>query len=278
MVKSTVEIREDKTGRKYIMDKPRLETLLDDPDLEEIMINGPDSHVFIYHKDHGMCETNLVMSEEKILNLIADIANKSADYINANKPFLNARLPDGSRFNATIPPATPWGPTVTIRKFRENPLSIVGLIELGTISENLAAFLWMCVEGERNYPMNILVIGGAGSGKTTTLNTLSAFIPEEDRIITIEDTLELNFYGRKNVIRIESIVGSETRKEITMNDLLQNALRMRPDRLIMGEVRGPEAESLFNAMNVGHSAMGTLHANSAGEAIARLTNPPMNVP
>lgn len=277
-VETTVEIVEDKIRKKYRMSKPNLDILLSDPELEEIMVNGPGYPVFIYHRKHGMCETNLKMSENDILDLISDIASRSNDYINENKPFLNARLPDGSRFNATIAPATPEGPTITIRKFRENPLSIVDLIWYGTMSSELAAFLWMAVEGERNYPLNVLILGGAGSGKTTTLNILSAFIPEEERIITVEDTLELNFYGRGNVVRMESISGSDVKKPVTMNDLLINALRMRPDRLIMGEVRGEEAESLFNAMNVGHSAMGTLHANSPNEAIARLTNPPMNVP
>jgi flagellar protein FlaI len=159
----------------------------------------------------------------------------------------------------------------------ENPLSIVDLINFGTLTTELAAFLWTAVEGERNYPLNILVIGGASSGKTTTLNTMTSFVPAEERIIAIEDTLELTFPNRKNVVRMESRHGTGDLQEITMNDLLINALRMRPDRLIMGEVRGPEAESLFNAMNVGHSAMGTLHANSPGECVARLTNPPMNV-
>lgn len=277
-IETTVEVIDEKGSKKYKMSKPKLEILIEDPQLEEIMINKPDIPVFIYHRKHGMCETNLKLSQDQMLELIGDTASNTSDYISKNKPFLDARLPDGSRFNATIPPASPEGPTITIRKFRENPLSIVDLIWNKTLDAELAAFLWMAIEGEKNYPLNTLVIGGAGSGKTTTLNILSAFIPLEDRVITIEDTLELNFYGRKNVVRMESVPGSEKRKGVSMNDLLKNALRMRPDRIIVGEVRGEEAESLFNAMNVGHSAMGTLHANSPKEATARLTNAPMNVP
>ena len=274
----SVKIIDEKPIRKYIMSEPNLDTLIKDPSLEEIMVNGPNLPVFIYHRDYGTCETNLVLTEDQILETILDIANKMNDHIDARKPFLDARLADGSRLNATIPPATPEGPTITIRKFKENPLSIVDLINLGTVSVDLATELWMFVEGEKNYPLNILIIGGAGGGKTTTLNVLSSFIPMEDRIVVIEDTLELTFPERKNVIRMESRTGTLGGGEITMNDLLKNALRMRPDRIIVGEVRGEEAESMFNAMNIGHSAMGTLHANSPGESAARLTNPPMNVP
>ncbi len=274
----SVRIIDEKPIKKYMMSEPSLDTLIKDPSLEEIMVNGPNLPVFVYHRDYGTCETNLVMTEEQILETILDIANKMNDRIDSTKPFLDARLSDGSRLNATIPPATPEGPTITIRKFKENPLSIVDLINLGTVSIELATELWMFVEGEKNYPLNILIIGGAGGGKTTTLNVLSAFIPMEDRVVVIEDTLELNFPERKNVIRMESKPGSRAAGEITMNDLLINSLRMRPDRIIVGEVRGEEAESLFNAMNIGHSAMGTLHANSPGESAARLTNPPMNVP
>lgn len=274
----SIKIIDEKPIKKYIMSEPSLDTLIKDPSLEEIMVNGPNLPVFVYHRDYGTCETNLVMNEDQILETILDIANKTNDHVDASKPFLDARLADGSRLNATIPPATPDGPTITIRKFKENPLSIVDLINLETVNMDLAAQLWLFVEGQKNYPLNMLIIGGAGGGKTTTLNVLSSFIPMEDRLVVIEDTLELSFPGRKNVIRMESRTGSKVGDEISMNDLLKNALRMRPDRIIMGEVRGPEAESLFNAMNIGHSAMGTLHANSPGECAARLTNPPMNVP
>jgi flagellar protein FlaI len=274
----SIRVVDDKPLKKYIMSEPSLDTLIKDPSLEEIMINGPDMPVYVYHRDYGTCETNLVMTEEQILEVILDLAAKMNDRIDQNKPFLDARMADGSRLNATIPPATPYGPTITIRKFRENPFSIIDLINLGTVSIDLAVQLWLFVEGEKNYPCNMLIIGGAGGGKTTTLNVLSAFIPMEDRVVVIEDTLELSFPERSNIIRMESKTGAHIGEEVTMNDLLKNSLRMRPDRIIVGEVRGSEAETLFNAMNIGHSAMGTLHANSPSESIARLTNPPMRVP
>ncbi|MBS3060428.1 MAG: CpaF family protein [DPANN group archaeon] len=270
-----VEIIDEKPLKKYVMEKPRYNTLLIDPSLEEIMINGPDVPVFIYHRQYGVCETNLHLSNSEIMAIIKDAERTSTDKIDITHPFLDARLPDGSRMNATIPPATPTGPTITIRKFSEEPFSIIDLILAGTLSVDLAAFLWMAVEGQRNYPLNILVIGGTGSGKTTTLNNLLAFVPVEERIITIEDVRELSLPNRPNVVRME---GSSGRAAVTMNDLLINALRMRPDRLVIGEVRSTEAQTLFSAMNVGHSAVGTVHANSPAESMARLSNYPMNVP
>jgi len=273
----SVKIIDEKPIRKYVMSEPSLDTLIKDPSLEEIMVNGPNIPVYVYHRDYGTCETNLIMTEDQIFEVILDVASKMNVTVDATRPFIDARLADGSRMNATIPPATPDGPTITIRKFKENPFSIVDLINLNTMNADLASELWMLIEGEKNYPMNMLIIGGAGGGKTTTLNVLSSFIPLEDRIVVIEDTLELSFPERSNVIRMESRSGIHG-DEITMNSLLKNALRMRPDRIIMGEVRGDEAETLFNAMNIGHSAMGTLHANSPGESVARLSNPPMNVP
>jgi len=278
MAMEDVKIVQKKAEKKYVMREPSLDKLLSDKKLEEIAVNGPNEPVFIFHRDYGRCETNLEMDEDSILEFIGGVAEDSADYINKTKPFLDAKLPDGSRLNATIPPATPEGPTMTISRFREKPFSILDLIENNTIPKDAAAFLWTAVEGEKNYPMNTLVIGGTGAGKTTTLNTLMTFVPTEERISCIEDTMELNFFGRKNLVRMVTVPPMQSREPITMNDLLENALRMRPDRLVVGEVRGKEAGSLFNAMNVGHSAMGTLHANSPNELAARLTNPPMNVP
>ncbi len=278
MVNSGVQIIEEKDGKNYLMDSPSFEILMNDDRLEQISVNGPGRHVYIFHRDQGRCRTNLIMDEDEMMGVIKEAADNSSDYINRSKPFLDARLPDGSRLNATIPPATPEGPTITISKFREKPFSIIDLVQNDTLSFEAAAFLWTNVEGEKNYPQNILSIGGTGTGKTTTLNTLTAFVPRSDKITVIEDTLELNFFGRENLVRMEAVPGSQENPGITMNDLLINALRMRPDRVIMGEVRGSEAESLFNAMNIGHSAMGTLHANSPSESKSRLTNPPMNVP
>ncbi len=278
MTEKEVKIVQKKTEKKYIMKNPTFEKLLNDDKLEEIAVNGADEPVFVFHRDYGRCKTNLEMDENEILDFIGESAEKSSNYINKSKPFLDARLPDGSRLNATIPPATPKGPTMTISKFRERPFSMIDLLDNGTFSYEAAGFLWSMIEGESNYPMNTLIIGGTGAGKTTTLNTLMTFVPRKERITCIEDTLELNFFGRENLVRMVSVPPMKSREPITMNDLLENALRMRPDRLIVGEVRGKEAGSLFNAMNVGHSAIGTLHANSPSELTARLINPPMNVP
>ena len=176
---SSVRLVDEKPIKKYVMSAPGLDVLLKDPDLEEIMVNGPNQAVFVYHRDHGLCETNLVLSEDAIFKIITEIAQHTGDRIDSGKPFLDARLSDGSRLNATIPPASPEGPTLTIRKFKENPLSIIDLINLGTVTPELASFLWLAVEGQRNYPLNVLVIGGTGSGKTTTLNVMTTFIPQE---------------------------------------------------------------------------------------------------
>lgn len=278
MAGSNIKIVEDGKGKKYMMEDPSFNRLMEDSALEEIAVNKPGEYVYVFHRDHGRCRTNFKPNEEEIRAIINNAAEEATDYINKSKPFLDARLSDGSRLNATISPATPEGPTLTITKFRREPFSIVDLIDNGTLSSRAAAFLWTAVEGKRNYPLNILIIGGTGAGKTTTLNTLTSFIPRDERIACIEDTLELSFYERENIVRMESVPGTKSKDPITMNDLLINALRMRPDRLITGEVRDKEARSLFNAMNVGHSAMGTLHANSPSESISRLTNPPMDVP
>ncbi len=276
-IDSTIRIVDKKPMKQYVMSKPAIDVLLEDPSLEEIMINKPDAPVLIYHREFGVCETNLKLNLKTMMKYIQDLAKERGEKLNASHPFLDTRIFDGSRINITIPPATPEGPTITIRRFNKNPFSIIELVKNGTMNSEVAAFLWTAVEGEKNYPFNILIIGGTGSGKTTTLTTLSSFMPSSDRIITIEDPIEINLSKRKNVIRMENHP-NKTNKEMNVNSLLENALRMRPDRLIVGEVRGAEAKTLFNAMNVGHSAMGTMHANSPQDCVSRLTGKPMEVP
>ncbi|RLF59523.1 MAG: CpaF family protein, partial [Thermoplasmata archaeon] len=199
--------------------------------------------------------------------------------ISDHAPLLDARLPDGSRVNATLPAVTPRGATLTIRKFRRIPLTIADLINLRTLSPLAAAFLWLAVEGLKTKPANIIILGGAATGKTTTLNVLSYFIPEDERIISIEDVQEISLKHKHWIPMETKPPDIETKNEITMDDLLKNALRMRPDRIILGEVRGAEALTLFTAMNTGHEGcLSTLHANSAREGITRLKSHPMNVP
>lgn len=257
-----------------------LEPLLGDENLEEVMVVGEKSPVFVYHKKYGHCETNIKFRAESELRYLAEkIARDVNKRVDRSAPLLDARLPDGSRVNIAIPPISLDGVSITIRKFRKDPISIVDLINYRTMSAELAAFLWICVDGLGFRPSNIIVAGGTASGKTSTLNTLTCFIPKSTRIITIEDTAELCLY-HQNKVRLETIPPNvEGRGEVVMDDLLKNALRMRPDRIIVGEVRGPEARTLFTAMNTGHAGcMSTIHANSIQDVVVRLTNAPMNVP
>lgn len=253
--------------------------LINDDDLEEIMVIGVGKPVFVYHRRHGMMETDLVFdSEDAILSIINSIARNVNRRIDQQSPILDARLSDGSRVNATIPPLSADGPTITIRKFKKDPLTIIDLIRYNTLNSEIASFLWLCVDGLGVKPANIIVSGGTSSGKTTLLNALSIFINPKERIISIEDTLELQI-PHKHLIRMEArSVNIENEGEISIQDLVKNSLRQRPDRIIVGEVRGSEAITLFNALNTGHSGFGTLHANSSRETITRLTNAPMSVP
>ena len=258
----------------------KLDPLVRDDNLEEIMVIGTNRPVYVWHRRFNMCKTNIIFPEEKeILNIIERIAREVGRRIDQQSPLLDARLPDGSRVNATIPPISLDGPTITIRKFKKDPLTIVDLIKYGTMNTDIAALLWIFVDGLGVKPANVLVAGGTGSGKTTTLNSLAMFIPPSERVITIEDTAELQL-PVEHWIRLETRPPNvEGRGEITMDDLVKNTLRMRPDRIIVGEVRGPEARTMFTAMNTGHDGcMGTIHSNSARETIVRLESPPMNVP
>ena len=256
----------------------KIDPLLKDDALEEIMIIGKDKPIYVYHRNNGMMITEIILSEIEIKQIINKIANYVQRKIDNETPILDARLPNGSRVNATIPPITADGSTVTIRKFKKEQLTILDLISSNSISAHLAAFLWINIDGLNVRPSNIIISGGTGSGKTTTLNTLTSFIPSNERIITIEDILELQI-PQEHVIRTETRPPNiEGKGEINMDILLKNSLRQRPDRIIVGEVRSKEAITLFGALNTGHSGMGTLHANSTQETITRLINPPMNVP
>ncbi|ASJ06219.1 CpaF family protein [Thermococcus pacificus] len=258
----------------------KLDPLVHDDNLEEIMVIGTNKPVYVWHRRFNMCKTNIVFPNDKeILNIIERIAREVGRRIDQQSPLLDARLPDGSRVNATIPPISLDGPTITIRKFRKDPLTIIDLIKYGTMNTDIAALLWIFVDGLGVKPANVLVAGGTGSGKTTTLNSLGMFIPPSERVITIEDTAELQL-PVEHWVRLETRPPNvEGKGEITMDDLVKNTLRMRPDRIIVGEVRGPEARTMFTAMNTGHDGcMGTIHANSARETIVRLESPPMSVP
>lgn len=254
-----------------------LEPLISDDNLEEIVYNGPNKNVKVYHRKYGICDTNVTLSDKDIRKVLNEIASFVGKKIDESAPLFDGRLPDGSRVNATIPPASPDGPTLTIRKFLKDPLTIVDLIKNGTINSTVGAYLWMWVEGLRYKPANAILSGGSSSGKTTTLNVLAMFIAADERLITIEDAAELQL-EHEHWIRLESVPATQGVNAVSMDSLLKNTLRMRPDRIIIGEIRGEEANTLFNAMNTGHEGcMGTVHANTASETITRLTTAPMDV-
>lgn len=272
----------DNLARKLFQDLVgygEIDPLIRDDNLEEIMVIGIDKPVFVYHREYGMMKTNILFKDAgEVMNLIDSIARQINRRIDQESPILDGRLPDGSRVNATIPPISADGPSMTIRKFKRDPLTIIDLINSKTISVELAAFFWLCFDGLGVKSANAIISGGTSSGKTTTLNALSSFINPKERIIIIEDTLELQI-PHEHVIRMETRPPNvENRGELTMNDLVKNSLRQRPDRIIVGEVRGSEAITLFTALNTGHSGFGTLHSNDARETITRLTNAPMSVP
>lgn len=256
-----------------------LDEFIKDPQLEEVMVIGPNKPVYVFHRKYEMMTTNAVFYDDvKIRDIIDKIARYVGRRIDIQNPLLDARMPDGSRVNATTPPASIDGSTITLRKFREDPLTIVSMLKYNTLNSEAAAFLWLAVEGLGAKPANILISGGTASGKTSTLNVLANFIPPDERILTIEDTAELRL-PIEHWIRMESRPPSiEGTGEITLDLLMKNALRMRPDRIIVGEIRHSEAFTLFTALNTGHEGMGTVHANSAEETIVRLTSPPMSVP
>jgi len=247
-----------------------------DDNLEELMVNGQNS-VFVFHKMHGMCKTNILIGEKDLDNLIQKIASTIGKEFNQKNALLDARLPDGSRVNATLPELSPTGISLTIRKFSPIPLTILDLIENETLTSEAAAFLWVMVDGLGVYPQNILVAGGTASGKTTFLNILSNFVRPSERIISIEDTIELSLLARENWVALEA--RNYSGSEITMDALLKNSMRMRPDRIIVGEVRGSEALTLFTAMDTGHQGcLGTIHANNSRETLVKLQERPLSVP
>jgi pilus assembly protein CpaF len=243
-----------------------IETLLNDDTVDEIMVNGPDA---VYVERDGMIwETDIKFDNDDHIKRIIDriIAPLGRRCDEAN-PMVDARLPDGSRVNAIIPPLSLNGPVLTIRKFSREPLTVEDLVSFGTLTVELVEFLTACVRGR----LNLIISGGTGSGKTTLLNVLSGFIPAGERIITIEDAAELQLRQR-HVIRLEKRPPNiEGRGEVTIRDLVINSLRMRPDRIIIGECRGPEALDMLQAMNTGHEGgMTTIHANSPRDTISRL--------
>nr|WP_307330031.1 CpaF family protein [Evansella vedderi] len=240
--------------------------LLLDENISEVMVNGPDQ---VYCEQNGkIVLTDVTFRDnDHVLNVIERIVAPIGRRIDESSPMVDARLPDGSRVNAIIPPLALNGPTITIRKFAKDPFKIDDLVRFGTLTETMAVFLDACVKAR----LNIFVSGGTGSGKTTSLNVLSNFIPNDERIVTIEDAAELQL-GQDHVVSLESRPPNiEGKGAITIRDLVRNSLRMRPDRVVIGEVRGAEALDMLQAMNTGHDgSLATGHSNSPRDMIARL--------
>lgn len=259
-VKVAIELFND------IMGYGPIEELVQNPNYSEIMVNGPDK---IYVEDKGKLKlTDLKFrDEEHLMNIINRIVSNVGRHVDEASPMVDARLSDGSRVNAIIPPLSLVGPVLTIRKFGKKPITAQQLLQFGSLTPNMLQFLEACVKGK----LNIVVAGGTGSGKTTLLNVLSSYIPEDERIVTIEDAAEVQL-KQEHVITLEARPANlEGKGAVTIRNLVKNALRMRPDRIIVGEVRSEETLDMLQAMNTGHDgSLTTTHANSPRDTVSRL--------
>ena len=244
-----------------------LDSILSNDDITEIMINGPEN-IFIEKKGRLQKVDRHFDSERNLEDIIQRIVGQAGREVNQANPICDTRLPDGSRVNVVLPPIALCGPTVTIRKFSKEPMTIAKLIEYGSLTQEIADKLELLVHAK----YNIFIAGGTGSGKTTFLNALSNYIPKDERVITIEDSAELQIEGVKNLVSLETRnANSSGAGAIEMKDLIKSALRMRPDRIIVGEVRGAEALDMLQAMNTGHDgSLSTGHANSTQDMLSRL--------
>ena len=244
-----------------------LQPLINNPEITEIMVNGPDN-IFIERKGKVYKSEYRFPNNEELERIIQNIVSSVNRTVNESSPIVDARLKDGSRVNIVLPPIALDGATVTIRKFPESPITIDELLKFGSITEEAAEFLEKLVYAK----YNIFISGGTGSGKTTFLNALSNYIPKDERVITIEDSAELQIKGIENLVRMETRNANvEGKGEITMRDLIKSSLRMRPERIIVGEVRGGEALDMLQAMNTGHDgSLSTGHSNSTKDMLSRL--------
>jgi len=253
----------------------RIDPLMKDPNLEDISCDGSRIPLFLYHRKHRNIKTNIVFEATVLNSLAITLAQRSGKHISTGSPMLDATLPDGSRLQLTLgTEVTTRGTSFTIRKFREDPFSPIELMEYGTFSSDELAFFWLAIENG----MSMLFIGGTASGKTSSLNAVSLFIPPIAKVVSIEDTREITLYHDNWIASVTREALTEGGNSINMFDLLRAAMRQRPEYIIVGEVRGPEAQTLFQAMNTGHTTFSTMHAGSIDAAIHRLENEPLNVP
>lgn len=244
-----------------------LQELIDDDSVTEIMVNGTEG-IFLERNGRLLCWEKKITSKEKLEDMVQQIAGRCNRIVNESVPVADARLSDGSRVSLVLPPVALNGPIITIRRFPKNPIHMDRLVELGAVTTEAAAFLRALVRSG----YNIFISGGTGSGKTTFLNALSDFIPKEERIITIEDNAELQIQGAENLVRLEARqANTEGKNSVTIRDLIKASLRMRPDRIVVGEVRGEEALDMIQSMNTGHDgSLSTGHANSPRDMLSRL--------
>ena len=244
-----------------------LQELIDDDSVTEILVNGTEG-IFLERNGRLLCWEKKITSKEKLEDMVQQIAGRCNRIVNESVPVADARLSDGSRVSLVLPPVALNGPVITIRRFPKNPIHMDRLVELGAVTTEAAAFLRALVRSG----YNIFISGGTGSGKTTFLNALSDFSPKEERIITIEDNAELQIQGAENLVRLEARqANTEGKNSVTIRDLIKASLRMRPDRIVVGEVRGEEALDMIQSMNTGHDgSLSTGHANSPRDMLSRL--------
>jgi flagellar protein FlaI len=254
-----------------------IELLLKDPKLEEVVVNNADEPVWVYHKTHGWIKTNVSLEGEfQVKHYAGIIGRKAGKQITLLDPLMDAHLKTGERVNATLTPVSIKGNTITFRKFASKPWTITDFLGNGTVSYEAAALVWLAAQ----YELSTIISGGTATGKTSMLNVFANFFPPNQRIISIEDTRELQLPSFLHWVPMETrLANPEGKGEVTMLDLLVNSLRMRPDRICVGEIRrAKEAEVLFEAIHTGHSCNATVHANNVEETITRLTSPPISVP
>ncbi|GGN87829.1 MULTISPECIES: type II/IV secretion system ATPase subunit [Haloarcula] len=250
-----------------------IDPLMHDPNIEDISCDGPDLPIFVYHDGYTDIETNIVYDGGELDDFVIQLAQRSGQHVSVSDPVVSTTLPDGSRIELALgQEVTPRGSAFTIRKYADEPFTPIDLLEYGTFSLEMLAYLWLAIESNKS----LIFAGGTAAGKTTSMNALAMFVPPRSKVLTIEDTRELSLYH-------DNWLSSVTRErldesDITMYDLLRSALRHRPEYIIVGEVRGEEAITLFQAMNTGHTTFSTMHADSVQTVINRLENEPINVP
>jgi len=250
-----------------------IDPLMEDTNIEDISCDGYNIPIFVFHKKYGSLETNIVLGQEMLDSMVLRLTQRSGRHISIANPIIDATLPDGSRLQATFgTEVTPRGSSFTIRKFTVEPLTPIDLMEKGTIPSGILAYLWMAIE----HRFSAIIAGETASGKTTTLNALMMFIPPDAKVISIEDTREIRLYHQNWVAGVTRTGIGEG--EIEMYDLLRTALRQRPDYIIVGEVRGKEAQTLFQAMSTGHASYSTIHAGDINQMVYRLESEPLKVP